>query len=148
MNSKKSNGIIILLLSVLILSLLSCASTAPLPSTLNIVPPSKDLSKEIAAFSGIWEGKWMGWFDIALVVEKIDSQKADVIVSNGDNEGIVGAYYYHTGDVIENPPSIEWIEPNGNKMIFIMDKGLNKINAYAIIKETGSKRSGYLNRKK
>jgi hypothetical protein len=128
------------------LSLFGCASTAQLPATLNIVPPSPDLPPEIAAFSGIWEGKWRGYTDVVLVVEKIDMQKAEIILSYGANYKHDSSYSYHTA-TISAGRAIEWTEPNGCKFIFEMDKGLNKINGFNIEKETGAKSWAYLHRR-
>ena len=54
----------------------------PLPSDLNVVPPDSSLPKELAAFSGKWEGK-SGSREFYLVVEKIDQEKAIFLLSSG-----------------------------------------------------------------
>jgi hypothetical protein len=52
----------------------------PLPDDAKITLPAKDVSKEIAAFSGVWEGKDSNFDAKAfLVVEEINSKKAKVI---------------------------------------------------------------------
>ena len=54
----------------------------PLPRNINIVPPSADLPKEIAAFSGRWEGIWEIGGEgskAVLVVEEISEKVAKVI---------------------------------------------------------------------
>ena len=52
----------------------------PLPKKIAIAPPSPDLPKEIAAFSGRWEGNWeAGNLPSILIVEKIDLKEAQVI---------------------------------------------------------------------
>ena len=59
-------------------------ATPPVPSDVQIVPPDPALPKELAAFSGKWEGsaysptgKVMEFF---LIVEKIDKEKASLYV--------------------------------------------------------------------
>jgi hypothetical protein len=128
------------------LSLIGCASTAPLPATLNIVPPAPDVPLEIAAFSGVWEGKWWGYHESILVVEKIDRNKADVIYSLGLAQGFNPRYSYHTAQV-SSGSAIEWTEPNGNKFIFKMDKGLNKIYSMLIEQKTGANYWAYFHRR-
>lgn len=110
--------------------LIGCASTAPLPATLNIVPPAPDVPPEIAAFSGVWKGVWDGALDGILVVEKIDTKTAEIIISLGDSGGYEirpqNRYWYATAKVIPGP-AIEWQPSDVNIWTFKMDKGLNKI---------------------
>jgi hypothetical protein len=52
----------------------------PLPDDLMITPPESDVSKEIAAFSWIWEGKDSNFDAKAfLIVEEINSKEAKVV---------------------------------------------------------------------
>ena len=125
------------LLGYFLLNISGCASTAPLPATLNIVPPSPDLSPEIAAFSGIWEGQWRGFQDTILVVEKIDNNKAEVILSYGMTEGFEARYFYKTAEVSDGPV-IRWTDPSGDQMIFKIDKDLDKIHGAFTEKKTGA----------
>ena len=53
----------------------------PLPDDLNIVQPDLALPKELADFSGKWEGK-SGAREFYLIVEKIDREKATLRLSN------------------------------------------------------------------
>jgi len=78
----------------------------PLPEKIEIVPPSADVSPEIAAFSGMWEGTWGGMSDetTIIVIEKIDNQKADILFSCG---GKTPGQFYATGMVLTGPV-IEW----------------------------------------
>jgi hypothetical protein len=57
----------------------------PLPKDIVIKPPSPELPKEIAAFSGKWKGKWDGQTDFIVVVTEIDSEKAEIIYANAEN---------------------------------------------------------------
>ncbi len=60
--------------------------TIPFPESIKIILPSADLDPEIAAFSGIWEGSWGGGFlPSRLAVEKIDSDKAQVVYAWADH---------------------------------------------------------------
>ena len=127
--------------------LIGCAIKAPLPSTLNIVPPSSDIPAEIASFSGVWEGRWNGWNDTILVVERIDNEIAEVILSFKQNQDLNSSYYYAIAKVIPGP-AIEWTIPHGYKFVFQMDKGLNKIKGFQEEKSTGSKQWCYLTRRK
>jgi hypothetical protein len=81
----------------------SCVSAPPLPENLQVVPPESDLLPEVAAFSGIWEGKWADRQDVVIVVEKINKNRANIIISNG---GLVNGfgltentYYSYTATV-------------------------------------------------
>jgi hypothetical protein len=56
----------------------------PLPSDVAIAPPAPDLRADLAAFSGKWVGKWSGRLDAILIVEHIDTDKANVIYAWGD----------------------------------------------------------------
>jgi len=129
------------------LLLIGCASTAQLPSTLNIIPPSPDVPPEIAAFSGVWEGKWNGWNDTILVVEKIDTENAEVILSFSQTEDLNSYYYYAKAKVLPGP-SIEWTIPAGYRYVFEMDKGLKKIKGVQEEKSTGSKQWCYLTQRR
>lgn len=52
----------------------------PLPRKITVVPPSPDLPKEIAAFSGRWEGIWeTGSLPTILIVEEINLKEAKII---------------------------------------------------------------------
>ncbi len=125
---------------LLTLLVIGCASTAPLPETLNIVPPAGDVPPEIAAFSGVWEGMWISAFDTVLVVEKIDIDNAEVILSigKGVNCPACESYWYQTGKVRPGP-AIEWVTPDGDRFIFKMNKDLKSISAVLEEKSTGSK---------
>jgi copper oxidase (laccase) domain-containing protein len=82
----------------------TCASTIPLPETVNIVPPSDEVPPEIAAFSGVWKGTWFGVVDTVLIVEKINTKEADIIISLGPIPGYdTGMYFYTTVSVLPGP---------------------------------------------
>ena len=54
----------------------------PLPDDMKIVAPAEDVPKDIAAFSGVWEGKWIHYGrEGALIVEEINSKEAKIILS-------------------------------------------------------------------
>jgi hypothetical protein len=120
-----------------------CASTAPLPETLNIVPPASDVSPEISAFSGIWQGRYYNGTDIALVVEKIDNKKAEVIVSMGN---VAGWYQYMEAEVIPGP-ALYATATGGNTLTFTM-KNENELYILTEEERTGAKFKGQLSRLK
>ncbi|MBI4698267.1 MAG: hypothetical protein HY758_04995 [Nitrospirae bacterium] len=132
-----------ILLMFIGLLFIGCASTAPLPTTLNIVPPSSDVPSEIAAFSGKWEGRFYGGVDIALVVEKVNVENADIIVSMG---GIAGWYQYMKAKVISGP-ALYAVSTGGNTITFSM-KSNNELYIVTEEKVTGSKSKGELSRSK
>ncbi len=146
---KKRRGIVSLFLFLVFLALgiSSCASTVLLPATLNIVPPSADVSPEIAAFSGMWEGKLNGMVDTILVVEKINTETAEVIISMGEWMGFKPRYFYATAKVLHGP-TIEWINKKGNKFVYKMNKDLKSISGFLEVKKTGGKFQIYMNRRK
>jgi len=56
------------------------SNQVPLPKDITIVPPPPDLPKELAAFSGRWEGIWeAGSLPAILIVEEINLKEAKVI---------------------------------------------------------------------
>jgi hypothetical protein len=79
-----------LLAIMVIVGLTACATMQgglkdiPLPNDINIVPPAPNLPKEIAAFSGKWEGTWDSGLDSILVVEEIHDTWAQVVFAHGD----------------------------------------------------------------
>ena len=88
----------------------SCVTTSkpPLPATLNISSPSPDIPSELAAFLGVWEGKWNAVQDTIVVIEKIDKNKAEMILSYGpliDGAGFKppNHYRYIKADVLPGP---------------------------------------------
>ncbi len=60
----------------------------PLPDDITIVDPAEDVPKDIAAFSGVWEGEWGNRSKGVLIVEEINSKEAKVILSQGKGQGI------------------------------------------------------------
>lgn len=57
----------------------------PRPPDLTIIPPSANLPPEVAAFSGTWEGAWGGILPSRLIVERIDSESAQVVFAWADD---------------------------------------------------------------
>ncbi len=78
-------GIIVLILSVGFLFHQAWAQQASIPSDLEfpsdikIIPPDPSIPKEIAAFSGVWVGKWQNGRNHALIVKEIKGNTAEVI---------------------------------------------------------------------
>jgi hypothetical protein len=63
------------------------SNPTPLPLLVRITPPSPDLPKEIAGFSGTWHGTWDNGRKTTLVVEKIQPPTAIAIYSWGEYKG-------------------------------------------------------------
>ncbi|MBI4824878.1 MAG: hypothetical protein HY807_00445 [Nitrospirae bacterium] len=111
-NDIKKN-IFLILISFVMFSLIGCVTTPPpLPEDLKLIPPSSDVLPEIAAFAGVWEGKWSMNQDTVIVIEKIDNQKAYIIWSKGENGRDVGfkqenAYARFIASVLPGP-ILEW----------------------------------------
>ena len=91
--------------------LTACATTQSglkgpsLSNDINIIAPSSDLRKDIAAFSGKWVGTWEVGTEIILVVKEIDDTWAHVIYSWGDNPkfNIQAGYRRGRWQVISEP---------------------------------------------
>jgi hypothetical protein len=146
-NSVRTRVFILSCFVLAIIFIVGCASTAPLPQTLDIVAPSADIPKEIAAFSGIWEGRWHGLVDTYLVVQEINNESAKIIMSIGITSSTPdGMFFYATTNVLPGP-TLKWTDPEGNKYTYTMDKSLNKIMAYMEEKATGAKAPAYMERR-
>jgi len=108
---------------------ISCATTSPpLPEVMNIIPPSQNLSPELAAFSGSWKGTMSNGIEIILVVEKIDAQKADVIISFAPTYEFKGFYQYHEAEILDDS-SIRIAATLDRTITFKMNKDLNSLSA-------------------
>lgn len=125
------------------LFLFGCASTAPLPETLNIVPPATDVAPDIKVFSGIWQGRFYNGTDTALVVEKIDNKKAEIIYSLGN---VAGWYQYMEVEVIPGP-ALHAVASNGDTLTYTI-KNDNELYIVTEEKTTGAKFKGLLRRSK
>jgi hypothetical protein len=151
----------LLLLSLFLLAGITGCSTVlsskpPLPETLNIIFPSTDIPPEIAAFSGIWEGKWGSIQDAIIVIEKIDTKTAEVIMSFGKAAAGISSetshYYYLTATVLPGP-ILEWnvgerLETDCPCTVTLkMDKGLNSMSAFYTFNKTKLKYRADLKRR-
>ena len=119
-------------LSVLYLPLLEAFSQyVPLPEGIEITAPSQDVPKEIAAFSGTWQGVWDGQLDSILIVVEIDSEEAKVIYAWGDNArfNIRKGFSNHIAKVPPgSKPKIEWGDGKKSpKFEFSMRKNLKEL---------------------
>src|SRR5262249_51815189 len=61
------------------------ASAIPRPPEVHVTPPSADLPREVAAFSGTWEGAWDNVWSSRLVVEDIHADAARVVYAWADH---------------------------------------------------------------
>jgi putative ABC transport system substrate-binding protein len=59
--------------------------TVPGPPEVTITPPAADLSPELAAYSGTWEGAWGNVLKSRLIVEQIDAESARVVYAWADH---------------------------------------------------------------
>ena len=82
----------------------------PLPKDIVIKPPSPQLPKEIAAFSGRWKGAWSGGgVSFTLTVTEIDLEKAEIVYANSEGQYIPEACDSLTAKVIPgNSPKIQF----------------------------------------
>jgi len=61
----------------------------PIPNDISIISPDKTLPKELAAFSGSWEGVWSDYATATvLIVEEINTESAKVIYCLGESMGL------------------------------------------------------------
>lgn len=103
----------------------------PLPDNVKIIAPTEDVPKDIAAFSGAWEGKmiWSGSV-AALVVEEINSKEAKVIFSRGKGQGPFtnpSSYDRYKAIVTLEKMQIEFGSRETRWYIFSMENNLNQI---------------------
>ena len=88
------------------------SKSVPLPKKIEIIQPTGDLPKEIAAFSGRWEGEWEEGSRQAksvLIVEEINAAKAKVIYGWGAYGNVRADYSPYTAKVIPGiKPKIEF----------------------------------------
>ena len=112
----------------------------PLPDDIKITAPAADVPKEIAAFSGVWEGKDVGYgIGRVLVVEEINSKEAKVIYCRGEwTDGyysLDACCYRFKAIVTPEKRQIKFGQAQKHPSIFIMGNNLNQIKG-TIIKAT------------
>ncbi len=103
----------------------------PLPEDLKIVAPAEDIPKEIAAFSGVWEGECpvLGT-KVVLVVEEINSKEARIIWAKGKRSGIYetpASYERATASVIPEKRQIKFSLGARDKLTFSIESNLEYI---------------------
>lgn len=104
----------------------------PLPKKIEIVPPSPNLPKEIAAFSGRWEGTWEGSrpLDSILIVENIEPEKAKVVYAWGGSYSTTRDYSRYTAKILPGAkPKLEFSSPYA-RFVFEMEEDLKTINGF------------------
>ena len=138
MTIKFINWILILCTASVVISCMS----APVPRDFTIVPPSPDVPPDISAFSGIWEGKWGGGLDGKLIVERIDSKNAYIIISWGAMQGVDRGYLKAKVPVLAGP-TLEY-EDDINKWTFKMNSDLKSIQGEILEKAVKSRMPGTL----
>lgn len=104
----------------------------PLPDDIKIIECAADVPKEIATFSGVWEGTWaIDGVKAVLVVEEINSKEAKVIYSRGKMEGfyeVPADYGRYTAIVMSEKLQIEFGRDENYWFTFDMENNLNEIN--------------------
>ncbi|MDP1613641.1 MAG: hypothetical protein Q8M11_21485 [Sulfuritalea sp.] len=96
----------------------------PLPKDISITPPSSDLKKEIAAFSGKWVGNWSGVVEAIFIVEQIGPETAKVIYAVGDApQWNVSARYWRFDAKVtpSDAAEIEFVTQSG--AVFVVKSG-------------------------
>ena len=103
----------------------------PLPEDLKIVAPAEDIPKEIAAFSGVWEGELPVFgTEAVLVVEEINSKEARIIWAKGKLSGFYESparYERATARVIPEKRQIKFALGARNKFTFSIESNLEYI---------------------
>ena len=103
----------------------------PLPEDLKIVAPAEDIPKEIAAFSGVWEGELPALgTEVVLVVEEINSKEARIIWAKGKLSGFYespASYERATARVIPEKRQIKFAFGARNKFTFSIESNLEYI---------------------
>jgi hypothetical protein len=103
----------------------------PLPDDIKIAAPAEDVPKDIAAFSGVWEGKWTRHgIEAALIVEEINSKEAKVIYCREKTSGFYAMQAFcERYKAIGTPENlqIEFGRGEKNWFTFSMENNLNQI---------------------
>ena len=105
----------------------------PLLNDIKIVTPDESIPKELAAFSGCWEGKWSDYAtETALIVEEINTTSAKVVYCLGQSSGLYSVQpscdRFHAEVILDNM-QIEF--PVGETLLYVfsMEKNYNQIKA-------------------
>ena len=105
----------------------------PLLNDTKIVTPNESIPKELAAFSGSWEGKWSDYAtETALIVEEINTISAKVVYCLGESSGLYSmppsCDRFHAEVLLD---SMQIAFPAGETLyyIFTMEKNYNQIKA-------------------
>jgi hypothetical protein len=128
-------------ISVLFLAVCGSMVSAqvPLPADISVKAPSPDLRKELAAFSGRWQGDW-GALDSIFIVEEIGPEKARILDAWGDapSWNITKGFRGYNAVVVQGKAELEfksgpdtfWAEMNsdlsGIRMTRISPRGTNQ----------------------
>ncbi|RJQ53429.1 MAG: hypothetical protein C4526_06595 [Nitrospiraceae bacterium] len=130
-----------MLLLLIVSFIVGCASTTPIPANITFFEPPPGIHPKLFAFWGLWKGKWYQSQDVTLIIERIDSNYAEIIFSVGfiNASGLEpqNSFYYVRGEVL-NDSAIGWGTANGNRFIFEMQEGFREIKGYFIEGKTGA----------
>jgi hypothetical protein len=76
----------------------------PFPEKIEITPPEPSLPDSIKGFTGLWEGKLSDYQETAVVIKRISSTDADVILSWGSSGRISKAFVQTVAQVVPGDP--------------------------------------------
>ena len=101
------------------------SKSVPLPPRTQIVPPAADLPKDIAAWSGRWEGIWEeSNVMVILIVEEITAKKMKVIYATGPSQrNIRGQYSRLNAKVVAGGKKIEIYFPGSYPLTIVFEMG-------------------------
>ena len=103
----------------------------PLPDDIKIVAPATDIPKEIAAFSGAWEGELASrGRGVALIVEEINFKEVKVIFCMAEVSGVNETPAYcdrSKGIVIPEKQQIKFGPAEKLRFTFSMQNNLNQV---------------------
>jgi hypothetical protein len=103
----------------------------PLPDDIKIVAPATDVPREIATFSGAWEGETGSTgTGAALIVEEINSKEVKVIFCRGERSGWSGSPAFcdrYKGIVTPEKQQIKFGPAEKYLFTFSMQNNLNQV---------------------
>ncbi len=124
-----------------------------LPNDVKIVAPSPDLPKELAAFSGRFDGQWDGYLASILIIEEINGKEARVIYAVDDQPryNIKASCKRYIAKVITGKkPGIEFTSEGGANFSFSFEikKDLNTLEGFRFRHYGGTDSKNYAKMKR
>lgn len=113
----------------LVVLLTACVSALPVPTDIDINPPGSDLTPELSAFSGTWEGVWDGVLQSRLIIERIDTTSARVVyIWGADPNGRFEVGYSRQNAKVLPGGKIEFGGSGRPYFVFTMSKDRSSIS--------------------